>query len=74
MDLPENCLVEGNVGEVIEILMQDCDLHTVLRLSRGTFTPHNQGVKANVIFFQKGMPTENVGSSTHAATFPVSPV
>jgi len=32
----------------------------VLRLPRGTFTPYSQGVKANVIFFQKGYPTENV--------------
>src|ERR1019366_3273556 len=47
-------------GEVFEILMQDCNLHTVLRLPRGTFTPYSQGVKANVIFFQKGYPTENV--------------
>ena len=47
-------------GEVFELLMQDCALHTVLRLPRGTFTPYSQGVKANVIFFQKGRPTENV--------------
>jgi type I restriction enzyme M protein len=40
--------------------MQDCALHTVLRLPRGTFTPYSQGVKANVIFFQKGRPTEHV--------------
>jgi type I restriction enzyme M protein len=39
---------------------QDCNLHTVLRLPRGTFTPYSQGVKANVIFFLKGPPTENV--------------
>jgi len=32
----------------------------VLRLPRGTFTPYSQGVKANVAFFTKGMPTENV--------------
>jgi N-6 DNA Methylase len=37
-----------------------CALHTVLRLPRGTFTPYSQGVKANVIFFQKGRPTEHV--------------
>ncbi len=60
MVLPDNCLFEGKAGEVIEILMQDCNLHTVLRLPRGTFTPYSQGVKANVIFFQKGRPTENV--------------
>ena len=40
--------------------MQDCNLHTLLRLPRGTFTPYSPGVKANVIFFQKGIPTENV--------------
>jgi type I restriction enzyme M protein len=58
--LPDNCLFEGKAGEVFEILMQDCSLHTVLRLPRGTFTPYSQGVKANVIFFQKGRPTEHV--------------
>lgn len=58
MVLPDNCLFEGKAGEVFELLMQDCNLHTVLRLPRGTFTPYSQGVKANVIFFQKGMPTE----------------
>jgi len=56
--LPDNCLFESKAGEVIEILMQDCNLHTVLRLPRGTFTPYSQGVKANVIFFQKGYKTE----------------
>lgn len=58
--LPDNCLFEDKAGEVFEILMQDCNLHTILRLPRGTFTPYSQGVKANVAFFQKGMPTENV--------------
>jgi type I restriction enzyme M protein len=60
MVLPDNCLFEGKAGEVFELLMQDCALHTVLRLPRGTFTPYSQGVKANVIFFQKGRPTEEV--------------
>jgi type I restriction enzyme M protein len=58
--LPDNCLFEGKAGEVFEILMQDCNLHTVLRLPRGTFTPYSQGVKANVIFLHKGRPTEAV--------------
>lgn len=35
-------------------------MHTILRLPRGTFTPYSQGVKANVVFFRKGTPTENV--------------
>jgi type I restriction enzyme M protein len=57
--LPDNCLFADQAGEVFKIVTEDCDLHTVLRLPRGTFTPYSQGVKANVIFFQKGMPTES---------------
>ena len=58
--LPDNCLFADQAGEVFKILTEDCDLHTVLRLPRGTFTPYSQGVKANVVFFTKGYPTENV--------------
>ena len=58
--LPDNVLFADQAGEVMEIVAQDCDLHTVLRLPRGTFTPYSQGVKANVIFFTKGYATENV--------------
>lgn len=58
--LPDNCLFADQAGEVFEILTKDCDLHTVLRLPRGTFTPYSQGVKANVAFFTKGLPTETV--------------
>lgn len=57
--LPDNCLFADKAGEVFKILAEDCDLHTVLRLPRGTFTPYSQGVKANVVFFTKGYPTEN---------------
>src|SRR5262249_37640179 len=56
--LPDNCLFADQAGEVFKILCEDCDLHTVLRLPRGTFTPYSQGVKANVVFFTKGTPTE----------------
>lgn len=58
--LPDNCLFEDKAGEVFEIVTQDCAVHTVLRLPRGTFTPYSQGVKANVIFLQKGIPAEQV--------------
>ncbi len=57
--LPDNCLFEDKAGEVFEIVMHDCAVHTVLRLPRGTFTPYSQGVKANVVFLQKGLPTEH---------------
>lgn len=56
--LPDNCLFADQAGEVFKILAEDCALHTVLRLPRGTFTPYSQGVKANVVFFTKGSPTE----------------
>ncbi len=58
--LPDNCLFENKAGEIFEIVMKDANLHTILRLPRGTFSPYSQGVKANVIFFQKGFATENV--------------
>jgi len=56
--LPDNCLFADQAGEVFKILTEDCSLHTVLRLPRGTFTPYSQGVKANVVFFTKGEPTK----------------
>lgn len=56
--LPDNVLFEDQAGEVMKLITEDCDLHTVLRLPRGTFTPYSQGVKANVIFFTKGYATD----------------
>jgi type I restriction enzyme M protein len=58
--LPDNCLFADQAGEVFKLLTEDCDLHTVLRLPRGTFTPYSPGVKANVVFFTRGYSTENV--------------
>lgn len=58
--LPDNCLFADQAGEVFKILAEDCALHTVLRLPRGTFTPYSQGVKANVVFFTKGYSTDAV--------------
>jgi type I restriction enzyme M protein len=56
--VPDNVLFADQAGEVFAILTQDCDLHTVLRLPRGTFTPYSPGTKTNVIFFTKGAPTQ----------------
>jgi type I restriction enzyme M protein len=58
--VPDNCLFADQAGEVFEILMQDCVLHTVLRLPNGTFSPYSPGTKTNVIFFTKGAPTETL--------------
>ena len=56
--VPDNVLFASQAGEDFEVLMEDCDLHTVLRLPRGTFTPYTDGTKTNVIFFTKGRRTE----------------
>jgi type I restriction enzyme M protein len=48
--LPDNVLFEGGAGEKIrKKLLENCDVHTVLRLPTGLF--YAQGVKANVVFF-----------------------
>ena len=50
--LPDNVLFEGGAGEKIrKMLLKDCDLHTMLRLPTGIF--YAQGVKANVLFFDR---------------------
>lgn len=50
--VPDNVLFEGGAGETIRrALLSDCDVHTLLRLPTGLF--YAQGVKANVIFFDK---------------------
>jgi type I restriction enzyme M protein len=58
--VPDNCLFADQAGEVFRLLAEDCDLHTVLRLPNGTFTPYSAGTKTNVVFFTKGRPTSSV--------------
>lgn len=58
--VPDNCLFADQAGEVFKILTEDCNLHTVLRLPNGTFTPYSPGTKTNVIFFTKSYKTETV--------------
>jgi type I restriction enzyme M protein len=55
--VPDNCLFADQAGEVFKVLTEDCDLHTVLRLPNGTFTPYSPGTKTNVVFFSRGRPT-----------------
>ena len=50
--LPDNVLFEGGAGEIIRRkLLHQCDVHTLLRLPTGIF--YANGVKANVLFFDK---------------------
>ena len=57
--LPDNVLFESGAGETIrKKLLEEFNLHTVLRLPTGIF--YANGVRANVLFFSKGTKTENV--------------
>ncbi|MFA6969967.1 MAG: class I SAM-dependent DNA methyltransferase [Gallionella sp.] len=48
--VPDNVLFEGGAGEKIrKKLLENCDVHTLLRLPTGIF--YANGVKANVLFF-----------------------
>ena len=50
--VPDNVLFEGGAGEAIRRkLLAECDAHTLLRLPTGIF--YAQGVKANVLFFDR---------------------
>ncbi|MEJ2884581.1 type I restriction-modification system subunit M [Pedobacter sp. GR22-6] len=50
--LPDNVLFEGGAGEIIRRnILENVNLHTILRLPTGIF--YAQGVKSNVLFFEK---------------------
>ncbi len=50
--MPDNVLFEGGAGELVRRrLLHECDVHTLLRLPTGIF--YAQGVKANVLFFDR---------------------
>jgi type I restriction enzyme M protein len=55
--VPDNVLFEGGAGETIRRkLLDQCDVHTLLRLPTGIF--YAGGVKANVLFFDRKPPSE----------------
>lgn len=57
--LPDNVLTDGNAtAKVREKLLKDFNLHTILRLPTGIF--YANGVKTNVLFFEKGKPTKDI--------------
>nr|MBA2755439.1 N-6 DNA methylase [Chloroflexia bacterium] len=50
--VPDNVLFEGGAGETVRRkLLHECEVHTLLRLPTGIF--YAQGVKANVLFFNR---------------------
>lgn len=57
--LPDGVLSDDKAtAKVREKLLADFNLHTILRLPTGIF--YANGVKTNVLFFEKGQPTEDI--------------
>jgi type I restriction enzyme M protein len=59
--MPDNVLFEGGAGEMLrKRLLEEFDSHTLLRLPTGIF--YSQGVKANVLFFDRATPGTGVAT------------
>lgn len=63
--LPDGTLFgEGVKTTIKEKLLDECNLHTIVRLPNGVFSPYT-GIKTNLLFFSKGTPTKNVWYYEH---------
>ncbi len=63
--LPDGFLFgEGIKTRIKEKLLTECNLHTIVRLPNGVFSPYT-GIKTNLLFFTKGKPTEQVWYYEH---------
>lgn len=55
---------EGVKKKLRRKLVEECDLHTVVRLPRGVWSPQNDA-RVNLLFFTKGRPTREVWFYEH---------
>ena len=63
--LPDGFLFgEGMKTRLKQSLLEECNLHTIVRLPNGVFAPYT-GIKTNLLFFTKGQPTEKVWYYEH---------
>jgi type I restriction enzyme M protein len=63
--LPDGTLFgEGVKTRLKEKLLEECNLHTIVRLPKGVFSPYT-GIKTNLLFFSKGDPTKTVWYYEH---------
>ncbi len=63
--LPDGFLFgEGIKTRIKEKLFEECNLHTIVRLPNGVFSPYT-GIKTNLLFFTKGQPTDTVWYYEH---------
>jgi type I restriction enzyme M protein len=65
MVLPDGTLFgEGIKTRIKEKLLTECNLHTIVRLPNGVFSPYT-GIKTNLLFFTKGKQTKEVWYYEH---------
>lgn len=63
--LPDGFLFgEGVKSTLKQSLIEECNLHTIVRLPNGVFAPYT-GIKTNILFFTKGTPTKNIWFYEH---------
>ncbi|TSE14059.1 SAM-dependent DNA methyltransferase [Mesorhizobium intechi] len=63
--LPDGFLFgEGTKSTLKKELLELCNLHTIVRLPNGVFAPYT-GIKTNILFFTKGVPTRDVWFYEH---------
>jgi len=63
--LPDGTLFgEGVKTRIKEKLLNECNLHTIVRLPNGVFNPYT-GIKTNLLFFIKGEPTREIWYYEH---------
>jgi type I restriction enzyme M protein len=55
---------EGIKTRIKQKLLEECNLHTIVRLPNGVFNPYT-GIKTNLLFFTKGKPTEHIWYYEH---------
>ncbi|MEX2443585.1 MAG: class I SAM-dependent DNA methyltransferase [Alkalispirochaeta sp.] len=63
--LPDGTLFgEGVKTRIKTELLDTCNVHTIVRLPNGVFNPYT-GIRTNLIFFEKGRPTEGIWYYEH---------
>ena len=63
--LPDGFLFgEGVKSTLKQSLIEECNLHTIVRLPNGVFAPYT-GIKTNILFFTKGTPTKQTWFYEH---------
>lgn len=66
--LPDGFLFgEGLKGTLKQLLLRDCNLHTIVRLPKGVFAPYTT-IKTNLLFFTKGEFNEDGSEHFHTDT------